>query len=81
MASIPKGVNKFKLKSNVKTDVWRWEKGKKKYVEIKPVWSSTSRRYISTWKITGRGVGVPKKRLFKTDEKAISEAIKLMRKK
>jgi len=81
MTSVPKGINKFKLKSNVRSNVMRWEKGKKKYVQIKPVWSSTSRRYVSTYKITGRGVGVPKQRSFKTNERAISEAIKLMRKK
>lgn len=81
MVVIPKGVNKFKLTSNFKSNVWEWKKSKKKFVTVRPVWSSTSRRYISNWKITARGVGVPKRRMFKTDEKAISMAIKLMRKK
>jgi len=81
MAIIPKGVNRFKLVSDVKSNVWEWKKGKKKYVVVKPVWSSTSKRYVSNWKVCARGVGVPKKRMFKTDEKAIQMAIKLMRKK
>ena len=80
MAVIPKGVNRFHLTSSVKSNNWEWKKGKK-YVSIKPVWSSTSRRYVSNWKVCARGVGVPKKRMFKTDEKAIAMAIKLMRKK
>jgi hypothetical protein len=81
MAVIPRGVNRFKLTSNVRSNVWEWKRSKKKFVTVKPVWSSTSRRYISNWKVCGRGVGVPKRRIFKTDEKAISMAIKLMRKK
>lgn len=79
MAIIPKGVNRFKLVSDVKSNVWEWKKGKKKYVVVKPVWKSSSKRYVSNWKVCARGVGVPKKRIFKTDEKAISMAIKLMR--
>ena len=81
MAVIPKGVNRFHLTSGVRNNVWEWRRSKKKFVTVKPVWSSTSRRYISNWKVCGRGVGVPKRRIFKTDEKAISMAIKLMRRK
>jgi hypothetical protein len=81
MAIIPKGVNRFKLVSGVKSNIWEWKKGKKKYVVVKPVWKSSSKRYVSNWKVCARGVGVPKKRIFKTDEKAISMAIKLMRRK
>jgi len=81
MAVLPKGVNRFKLSSSVKSNVWEWRKGKKKYVMIKPIWSSTSKRYVFNWKVCARGVGIPQKRIFKTDEKAISMAIKLMRKK
>ncbi len=81
MAVIPKGVNRFKLSSSVKSNVWEWKKGKKKYVMVKPIWTSTSRRYVSNWKVCARGVGVPKKRIFKTDEKAIAMAIKLMRRR
>jgi hypothetical protein len=81
MAVIPKGVNRFKLTSGVKNSIWEWKKGKAKYVVVKPVWSSSTKRYVSNWKVCARGLGVPKQRMFKTDEKAISMAIKLMRKK
>lgn len=81
MAIIPKGVNRFKLVSGVRNSVWEWKKGKKKYVVVKPVWSSSSKRYVSNWKVCARGLGVPRKRMFKTDEEAISMAIKLMRRK
>jgi hypothetical protein len=81
MAVIPKGVNRFKLVSGVKDNVWEWKKGKGKFVMIKPVWKSSSKRYVSNWKVCARGVGVPKQRIFKTDDKALCMAIKLMRKK
>jgi hypothetical protein len=81
MAVIPKGVNRFKLSSSVKSSIWEWKKGKKKFVTVRPIWTSSAKRYVSNWKVCGRGVGVPKKRIFKTDEKAISMAIKLMRRK
>jgi hypothetical protein len=81
MAVIPKGVNRFKLQGGVKDSIWEWRKGKKKYVIVKPVWSSSAKNYVSNWKVCARGMGVPQKRIFKTDEKAISMAIKLMRKK
>ena len=80
MVSVPKGVNRYKLTpASVRAGTYEWKKGKNNYIKVKPVVSTSSRRYNVNWKIVGRGVGVPKKRIFKTDEQAISAAIKMMR--
>lgn len=81
MVTIPKGVNSYKLTSSYNSENLEWKKGKNKYVGIKKTVSTSPRRVVYSWKVYGRGIGKNEKRVYNSNEKAISSAIKLMRKK